>query len=277
MERKSKKDAAGQLTRLRGGIPHILSGARQDRAERSRGSNAHLGERRLFEAEQELNAVRARIEIKEDVFVDIPSTLHPRQKKVLELIDVTAGYDAERPVLQGLELQIAGPERIALVGANGSGKTTVLRLITGNLLPLKGRVAVFTSFAAFDQYSSLLDPTLSVRDNYMRTNPGADENACRAALARFRFRSEAALELVSTLSGGKRVLASLACVLARPTPPALLILDEPNNHLDLDGVNALEAGLRAYDGSLLVVSHDQGFLDAISITRECDITGFRAI
>jgi ATPase subunit of ABC transporter with duplicated ATPase domains len=276
LERKSRKDAAGRLTKLRGGIPHILSGTRKDRAESTRGNSARLAERRLFEAERELNAVRAKIEVKEDVLIDLPSTLLPRQKKVLELTDVTVGYDAERPVLQGLDLQITGPERVAIVGANGSGKTTVLRLISGNLLPLKGRVEVFTSVASLDQYSSLLDPTLSIRENYMRTNPESDENTCRAALARFRFRSEAALGLVSTLSGGKRVLASLACVLAHPTPPALVILDEPANHLDLVAMIALEAGLRAYDGALLVVSHDQRFLDAINVSRELDITGFRA-
>lgn len=276
MERKSRKDAIGRLTRLRGGIPHILSGTRKDSAESTCGNSARLAERRLFEAERELNAVRAKIEVKEDVLIKLSSTLLPRQKKVLELTDVTVGYDAKRPVLQGLDLQITGPERIAIVGANGSGKSTVLRLITGSLTPLKGRVAVFTSFAALDQYSTLLNPTLSVRDNYMGTNPGADENTCRAALARFRFRSEAALELVSKLSGGKRVLASLACVLGCPRPPALVILDEPTNHLDLDGMVALESGLRTYDGALLVVSHDQRFLDAINVNREFDITTFRA-
>jgi ATPase subunit of ABC transporter with duplicated ATPase domains len=101
----------------------------------------------------------------------------------------------------------------------------------------------------------------------LRLNPGADENVCRAALARFMFRADAALQVVATLSGGQMLRAGLACVLGGASPPPLLILDEPTNHLDIDSIEAVEAGLRAYDGALLVVSHDEAFLEAIGVTR----------
>ncbi|MBP0650995.1 ABC-F family ATP-binding cassette domain-containing protein, partial [Mycobacterium tuberculosis] len=87
-----------------------------------------------------------------------------------------------------------------------------------------------------------------------------------AALARFMFRAEAALKPVAVLSGGERLRAGLACVLGG-APPPLVVLDEPTNHLDLDSVATVEAGLAAYDGALLVVSHDEAFLQAIGITR----------
>jgi ATPase subunit of ABC transporter with duplicated ATPase domains len=118
-----------------------------------------------------------------------------------------------------------------------------------------------------DQQVSLLDPRLSIHDNFRRINPDADENAGRAALARFMFRSDAALQRVSALSGGQLLRAGLACVLGGPRPPALLILDEPTNHLDLESVEAVEDGLRAYDGALLVVSHDARFLEEVGIIR----------
>jgi ATPase subunit of ABC transporter with duplicated ATPase domains len=133
-----------------------------------------------------------------------------------------------------------------------------------------------TDFALFDQRVSLLDPAISIRDNFRRINPTADENACRAALARFMFRADAALQLVSTLSGGQLLRAGLACVLGGPRPPALLILDEPTNHLDIDSIEAVEAGLRAYDGALLIVSHDEAFLDAVGITRRLDLASLPA-
>ena len=76
----------------------------------------------------------------------------------------------------------------------------------------------------------------------------------------------------STLSGGQLLRAGLACVLGGPTPPPLLILDEPTNHLDIDSIEAVEAGLRAYDGALLVVSHDETFLEAIGITRRLELS-----
>jgi ATPase subunit of ABC transporter with duplicated ATPase domains len=87
------------------------------------------------------------------------------------------------------------------------------------------------------------------------------------ALARFQFRADAALRKVSTLSGGQMLRAGLAVVLGGSAPPPLLILDEPTNHLDLDSIVAVEAGLAAYDGALLVVSHDEAFLQAIGISR----------
>jgi ATPase subunit of ABC transporter with duplicated ATPase domains len=129
-----------------------------------------------------------------------------------------------------------------------------------------------TDFALLDQRVSLLDPSLSIRDNFQRINRRADENTCRAALARFMFRADAALQIVSRLSGGQLLRAGLACVLGGATPPALLILDEPTNHLDIDSIEAVEAGLRAYDGALLVVSHDEAFLEAIGISRRLELS-----
>ena len=170
----------------------------------------------------------------------------------------------------GLSFAVTGPERIAVIGPNGSGKTTLLALITGALQPWSGRVRVFTRLAFLDQRVSMLAPALSIRDNFLALNPHSDENACRAALARFMFRAEAALQIAGTLSGGQMLRAGLACVLG-VAPPPLLILDEPTNHLDIDSIEAVEAGLRAYDGALLVVSHDESFLDAVRMSRRLSL------
>jgi ATPase components of ABC transporters with duplicated ATPase domains len=166
---------------------------------------------------------------------------------------------------------ITGPERIAIAGPNGSGKSTVLALIAGSLEPWQGSVRAPVPFAFFDQRVSLLDPARSIADNFVRLNPGTTNNQCRAALARFGFRSLAADRAAGTLSGGQMLRAGLACTLGAPTPPQLLILDEPTNHLDLDSLGAVEAGLAAYDGALLVVSHDAVFLEAIGITRTVEL------
>ena len=132
-----------------------------------------------------------------------------------------------------------------------------------------------TRFAMFDQAVSLLDASVSILDNFRRINPDAGENACRAALARFMFRADAALQIVGSLSGGQLLRAGLACVLGGVMPPPLLILDEPTNHLDIESMEAVEAGLRAYDGALLVVSHDETFLEAIAITRRLDLAEWK--
>ena len=90
-------------------------------------------------------------------------------------------------------------------------------------------------------------------------------------MARFLFRNTAAQRRVVTLSGGERLRAALACVLGGSSPPQLLLLDEPTNHLDLDSIMAVEAALAAYDGALIVVSHDPDFIEAVGVTRRLDL------
>lgn len=197
----------------------------------------------------------------------LASTGLPAGRSVLEVSDASAGYVADAPVLRHLSFSVTGPERVAIRGPNGCGKTTLLQLITGGLPALSGRVSLRVPFALLDQQVRLLDPSTSILANFRRLNPDADENTSRAALARFMYRADAALQTVGELSGGQRLRAGLACVAGGSAPPPLLILDEPTNHLDIDAIEAVEAGLRAYDGALIVVSHDAAFLQAIGITR----------
>ncbi|KAB1082941.1 ABC-F family ATP-binding cassette domain-containing protein [Neorhizobium galegae] len=270
-ERKARKDSVGKKKAARGGMPRIVAGGMKRRAENTSGDNARLAERLRTQAAADISAAREKIEILQPLSVTLPPTGLPASRAVLRIDNVTAGYEVGKPVLRDLSFGITGPERIAVTGPNGSGKTTLLSLISGSLLPFSGTVRVPVRSAMLDQRVSLLDPALSIRDNFRRLNPQADENAGRAALARFMFRADAALQVVGTLSGGQMLRAGLACVLGGPSPPSLLVLDEPTNHLDIDSIAAVEAGLRAYDGALLVVSHDEVFLEAIGITRRLEL------
>lgn len=272
VERKAKKDSAGQKSRSKGGAPKILLDRAKNRSENTSGKNARLAESHRAQALAEAAEARRRIEILQPVSVVLSPTGLPANKTVLHIENVSVGYEPGRPILENISLNITGPERVAVVGANGSGKTTLLAVVAGNLQPWIGSVQVMTDVAMLDQQVSLLDPATSVLDNFRRLNPTADVNACRAALARLMFRSDTALQLVSSLSGGQLLRAGLACVLGSASPPPLLILDEPTNHLDVDSIEAVEAGLRAYDGALLVVSHDEPFLAAINITRRLDLS-----
>ena len=276
-ERKARKDRAGQRKRAKGDLPRILTGMRKDRSEDTSGASARLADRQRTQAFEAAASARKRIEILQPLSVVLPPTHLPASKSVLTIDAVSAGYEPDRPIIKNLSFSMTGPERVAVVGPNGSGKTTLLALVAGQLQPWHGTVRVTTDFAMFDQQVSLLDPSVSIRDNFRRINRTTDENACRAALARFMFRSDAALQLVSGLSGGQLLRAGLACVLGGPNPPSLLILDEPTNHLDIDSIEAVEAGLRAYDGALLIVSHDEAFLESIAVSSRLDLGRTRLI
>lgn len=267
IERQQRRDGAGARKGAKGGIPRILIGARKQRAQNTGGDNALLAQRLRAAAEATAANARARVERVEDMHVRLPPTHLTSDRIVLHLDAVTVGYDPDTPILKNFSLHIEGPERVAITGPNGSGKTTLLSVIGGALAPWSGTVSRPVAYAMLDQAAAILNPMRSIADNFARLNPAMDHNGCRSALAAFRFRGDAALRLVKALSGGQVLRAGLACVLGGTTPPPLLILDEPTNHLDLDSIAAVEAGLRAYDGALLVVSHDDLFLKAIGITR----------
>ncbi|MDR3512479.1 MAG: ABC-F family ATP-binding cassette domain-containing protein [Caulobacteraceae bacterium] len=267
-ERKQRRDAAGQRAAARGGQPWIVLGAMAERAELSGGRASQLAERQRAEAAEALAGARAKVERLKTLAVELPASGLAAGKRVLAFEDVGFAWPGGAPVLSGVGFEIVGPGRVAVTGRNGAGKTTLLRLAVGDLEPGAGRVLRGGRVALLDQRTAMLDEGETILGAFRRLNPGSDDNACRAALARFLFRAEAALKPVAALSGGERLRAALACVLGAQAPPQLLILDEPTNHLDLDSIVAIEAALAGYDGALLVVSHDRDFLDAIGVERE---------
>lgn len=267
VERKQRRDATGSRKGARGDMPRILAGARKERAENSGGENVRLVQRLRQEATAATIAAKQQIEQIETMVVSLAPTGLPAGKTVLDMHDVSAGYGGSSLVFRDFSLTVTGPERIAIVGPNGSGKTTLLELIAGRIEPLNGSLTRTASFAMLDQTAGILNPALSITENFRAINPSADEFACRSALAKFQFKADTALQLVGSLSGGQMLRAGLACILGGPTPPELLILDEPTNHLDLESINAVEAGLSAFDGAMIVVSHDEAFLEAISTSR----------
>ncbi|UIJ46538.1 ATP-binding cassette domain-containing protein [Sphingomonas cannabina] len=271
VERQQRRDAAGNRRAARGDLPRISIGGRRDRAEKSGGEGARLADRMRADADQSLAAARARVERTTTMRLELASSNLAAGTRVLDMEHVCFGFVPDRPLLNDASLHLAGPERVAICGPNGSGKSTLLRVITGDLAPWEGQATMHVPFAYFDQRVSILRPEATIAENFRRLNPGLTENDCRAALARFQFRADAADRRVETLSGGQVLRAGLACVLGGATPPPLLLLDEPTNHLDMESTAAVEAGLKAFDGALLVVSHDEAFLEAIEISRRIEI------
>lgn len=270
-EKKARRDGAGRRYGKSGSIPRISAGLLADRAEDSGGRGRALAERRRQAAETALSEARDRVERVRQLAVPLPSTALPAGRVVLELEAATWVPPHGAPLLPSQSLRVVGPERLAVTGPNGAGKSTLLRLISGGLEPTAGRVRRGVQATHLDQAVAILDPGETLLEAYRRLNPEASSNDAHAALARFLFRNQAARREVGSLSGGERLRAALACLMTGARPPQLLVLDEPTNHLDLESIEAVEAALAAYDGALVVVSHDEDFLAAIRIERRIEL------
>jgi ATPase subunit of ABC transporter with duplicated ATPase domains len=269
-ERQARREAQGRRDGAAANMPKILLNGRKGQAQATGARVRALSAREVAEQRERADAARRRIEERERSRFGLPSTGLPAGRTVLVMERVSVCFPGgQQPVLDDFSLRLVGPERVALVGPNGSGKSTLLRVALGRLAPSAGSVRRLPDVATayLDQHGAQLDPTRSVLDNFRAFHPGVDATTARYALARFLFSDEAALRAVGVLSGGERLRASLACVLGGERPPMLLVMDEPTNHLDLEALEALESALRAYDGALLVTSHDAEFLEAIGIER----------
>jgi ATP-binding cassette subfamily F protein 3 len=177
--------------------------------------------------------------------------------------NVDVGYEPSHPVLSGITLRIDNDDRIALIGANGNGKSTLVKLVAGKLAPMQGAVtrAATLKIGYFAQHQlDELEPEASPYDHLRRLMPDAPEAKVRARVGTIGFSGLAGNNAVKNLSGGEK--ARLLLGLATFAAPHLVILDEPTNHLDIDSRAALIEAINDFPGAVMLVSHDRHLLEA---------------
>ena len=181
--------------------------------------------------------------------------------KVIELTEVSFAYREDRQILRGTNLLLGPGDRVGILGANGTGKSTLLGLIAQKMDPTAGTIEVgpTVSIGYYDQHAEALDPEARVQDVVAGPSGTPGSLADVALMKRFWFTGNLPFSKVGTLSGGERRRLQLLRVLAQR--PNVLLLDEPTNDLDLDTLRVLEDLLDDWPGTLIVVSHDRAFLD----------------
>ncbi len=193
----------------------------------------------------------------------------PSGDRVIKAEDVSFAYESGGPeIIRGFTADVLKGERIGLVGANGTGKTTLLKLLVGALKPVSGAVTIGTrvEIAYFDQLHAQLDPEKTVLESIASDRDtvtvGGVTKHVYSYLADFLFTPERARTPVKALSGGEKARLLLARLFLKPSN--LLVMDEPTNDLDIETLELLEEQLMAYRGTLLLVSHDREFLDHVA-------------
>ncbi|MCI6329154.1 MAG: ABC-F family ATP-binding cassette domain-containing protein [Bacteroidales bacterium] len=177
--------------------------------------------------------------------------------------DLTVGYP-EKVVFRDAEIEIRRGEKVALVGRNGEGKTTLMRVMTGELSPISGeaKVGYNVNIGYFAQnQEDILDKNLTVMETLENVATGDIRTKLRDILAAFLFKGDDIDKKVAVLSGGERARLGMAGLMLQPYN--LLALDEPTNHMDIRSKDILKQALKQYDGTLVVVSHDRDFLDGL--------------
>ena len=196
----------------------------------------------------------------------------PSGREVLTVERVSKSYGDKR-VLRDVSLSIRRGEKVAVIGANGLGKSTLLKIAMGRLSPDAGTAAwgyeVRPGYFAQDHKEVLTDPNETPLKVMTAVRPDASQSELRGLLGMMLFSGEEVDKPVSRLSGGEAARLVFATILARR--PNTLVLDEPTNHLDLESIHALVAALRAFEGTVLFVSHDRWFVSELA-TRVIEVT-----
>lgn len=236
------------------------------RSERTSSRLKKIHENRLESAEEKFAEAKSKLPPVHTIYVDLSKTSVPAGKLAVDLKGVAFSY-GDKGLFRELDLTIYGPEHLWIKGPNGSGKSTLIKIILGEIAPLRGTVRLGVERTAYmDQHTSVLNSDETLVENVRRVAE-IEETDARKWLGRFLFSDETAFKKACVLSGGERMRAALACILAGERPPQLLVLDEPTNNLDLDSIERIESALTNFKGTLIVISHDEGFIRNVGVTK----------
>ena len=186
-------------------------------------------------------------------------------KYIMSVNDISFAYDSDVPLIRGLNIVIGAKDRIGVVGRNGKGKTTLLKLLSGGLAPQGGEVvassAVEKGFFEQTNINSLVD-TRTVLEEILYAGSDIDPQTARNICGAMMFEGDDALKKIAVISGGEKSRVMLGKVIVSPVN--LLLLDEPTNHLDMESCDALLAAVDSFEGAVVMVTHNEMFLHAIA-------------
>jgi len=273
LERKQKLDTRASKKQEKAGLPRIAMNTFRNKAEKSTSNLKSVHEAKTALIAQALTNLRkATTDISQMKFNFQSSALHDG-KTMVEGSEINYRFRDHNLWKESLSFKITSGDRIALTGKNGSGKTILIKLILGQVQPSTGnirRAPVETIY--IDQDYALIDNSITVLEQAQRFNrTGLEEHDVKARLNRFLFSKEYWDRSCATLSGGEKMRLILCSLNIGIQAPDMIILDEPVNNLDIRNISILTAAVNEYDGTLIVVSHDETFLKEVRAQTQINL------
>ncbi|MED5619826.1 ATP-binding cassette domain-containing protein [Ideonella sp. BN130291] len=257
-----RRHARGRRLARTANLPGMVINGMRERAEATGAREAHRHADKRQSLDTVVRAAAERVVQVPAIFLALPACRVPESKLVLQLESLRLPHVDVPP----LDVTLTGPVRVALTGPNGCGKSTLLRVMAGTLAPRAGQALTAVPFSTLDQ-DDTLPPDVSLLDRLRTLNCPLRASELRTRLAQLRLDAPRVTMPMGHLSAGERLKAALACALWRGEPARLLLLDEPTNHLDLDTTLVLQRALQAYEGAVVVASHDEEFIGALKPTH----------
>ncbi|EPA8591645.1 ABC-F family ATP-binding cassette domain-containing protein [Vibrio parahaemolyticus] len=234
-----------------------------EQAQKNRNKNEQLRQVHLQAKERALQSRHEQLKAQKLYLADNPN----RSRKVLSIQEGILPFGDSTPIT----LQIFANDKVHLKGKNGCGKSTLLKTLLGELSFLRGELQVNTPLYYLDQHFGAVNPNLSLLENVMETCQEMTESEARTLLAGIGFRRDTVFRLGCVLSGGEKMKLAMLIVSHQHSQP-LLLLDEPDNHLDLESKIMLSQALNTYKGGFVLISHDQDFASESGVLRQIELT-----
>jgi ATPase subunit of ABC transporter with duplicated ATPase domains len=273
LERQQKLDARGKKKQEKAGLPTISMNTLKNKAEKSASKMKGVHAEKLSHIASELTQLRSALPDVDNMKIGFNQTTLHKGKTIVEAKEINFGYQDQMLWKKPLSFKVSSGERSVIKGLNGSGKTTLIKIILGVLQPSVGSISKTDIKAMYiDQDYSLIDNALSVYEQAQQYNSGAlQEHEIKIRLNRFLFGRADWDKSCAALSGGEKMRLILCSLTISNQSPDLIILDEPTNNLDIQNVEILTAAINEYQGTLLVVSHDEYFLKQIQVEDTIDL------
>lgn len=270
LERQQKLNARGKKKQEKAGVPTIFMNTLRNSAEKSTAKLKGAHTEKIEGLSSELNELRKELpDIDQMKLLFNNASLH-RGKVLITANEINFGYGERNLWPIPLSFEIRSGERIALHGGNGTGKTTLVKMMLGQISSTTGKIYRAEAKAVYiDQEYSIISNSVNVYQQVQDFNTDAlQEYEVKIYLSRFLFTKDDWDKSSAVLSGGEKMRLILCCLVVSNHAPDIIVLDEPTNNLDIQNIEILTAAIRSYQGTLVVISHDQVFLDEVGVSRK---------